>query len=173
MQVLQDLMLNILATLIGIFLIYFLFKPWIRIGYRVKARLSADGRPIYNCSYRNAGLFKVYDIRVDVTLRYLAGPPGQRVWQLVPIPVDDRVVPVLGRRKGKKYQLPKLLLDDVEWNRHPLPIPVGPVDLEELLTSLEATLYLHIACTANISQVGKVYRKEYGPTDVQVLPARQ
>ncbi len=166
-------MLNVLATLIGIFVIYGLFMPRIRTGYRVKARLSADGRPVYNCAYRNAGLFKVYDIRVHVTLRYLAGPPGQGRWQLVPIPVDDREVPVLGRRKGKKYQLPKLLLDEVDWSAQALPNPVGPVDLKELLASLDATLYLHVACTASISQVSKVYRKGYGPTDIQVLPAGQ
>ena len=146
MQVLKDLLLNLLATVVGIFVVYALFRPHIRLGYCVRARRTADDRLVYNCSYRNAGLLKVYDVRIRVNLRYLDGPPGGRTWQLLSVPVDDAEGPVLGRRKGRKFQLPNLLLEDVD--RGKLPVskrPTAPIDLRALLASLDATPYLHVA----------------------------
>lgn len=168
MQTLGDLLINILATVIGIFVVYGLFMPRIRTGHHVRTRIAAEGHPVYNCSYRNAGLFKVHDVKVRANLRYLAGVSGERTWQLLPIPVDDYEVPVLGRRKGKKYQLPKLLLDRADWASLPAAKrPNGPVNLAAIMTALDAELYLHVACSSSISQVTKVFRRCYGPGDVQ------
>ena len=100
MQVLKDLLLNLLATVVGIFVVYALFRPHIRLGYCVRARRTAD----------------------------------------------DAEGPVLGRRKGRKFQLPNLLLEDVD--RGKLPVskrPTAPIDLRALLASLDATPYLHVA----------------------------
>ena len=168
-QALQDLLLNVAATVIGIFVVYALLMPRLRVDDRVRASRSAlSGQTVYNCAYRNRGPFTVYDVRVQATLRIPVGlRGGQRTWQLMSVPVDDPERPVLARRK-KQHELPRLLLDEVDWSRMPAAVrPTGAVDLAELLETCGGTLNLHVACTASVSQVNRVFKQQYGPQQVR------
>ncbi len=163
-EVLLNLLLNVVATVIGIVLIYVTCAPRIRLGCSIKTRIDEKtGERRYNCSFKNRGPLTVVNLQITVWIRIPSEHDGLHRWQLLEVPVDDRELPVLRRSTGTSRQMPRLLLDKVNWELLPT-----PVDLRELLMRLNARLHLHVTATGSFGQIVKVARTSYGADDVQV-----
>lgn len=171
-----DLLANVLATIVGVAVLYLIFVPRVKLGKNIMMADAKDADPVkFNCSYFNRGPLPVYDVKVKVWIRVLDPGDGsheQRA-QLVEVPVDDPEIPLLGRkfkpgRSRPLRQLPRLMLGEVDWSEVPADFrPTDPFQLKEFLRAANAKLYLHVTATTNIGQITKVFVRSYCAGDVE------
>lgn len=158
-DVICNLLLGIASTVIGVLIVYWIFMPHIRLGYRVH---DADSGRRFHCSYRNTGFLGVHDVKVRVWIA-LELQVGRLIF--VEVPVDDAERPVLDRRGKSRWQKPRLLLDKADWSQ----LPSEPTDmtaLREILGDSRTELVLTVSATTNIAQITRVKRKAYRQAEV-------
>lgn len=158
-EIFGDLLLGIVSTIIGVLVIYWIFLPHIRLGYRVQD-VGTDSR--IHCSYRNSGWLGVHDVRVRVWVS-VELVPGRRIF--VDIPLDDAERPMLENRLKSTWQKPRLLLDEADWSQMPS-LPNDPFTLRKILSDNRAELVLAVSTTTNIAQITRVKRRSYQQSDV-------
>lgn len=170
MGLVVDLIVNILATIIGIFVVYLAFMPRVRSEPTVLSFHSRrTGFPGYNCVYENRGPLRMLNVEVTVWIR-VPKNSTRSYTHYVPVPVDDAFRPVL--RRGGVSSKPLLELGAIDWNNYPVEArPSSPRDLADLLRELDATLHLHVSATASIAQISRVHERAYSADDVAPLPA--
>jgi hypothetical protein len=168
-EIAGNLGLSLIGTLLGLLLVYVIFKPSIKSEPIVRSCISRrTGLPAYNCAYRNASRRAVLNVQVDVWIRITRTLGDASYNHLVRVAVDDEELPWLER--SRHPQLPLLDLAGIDWRRLPGEIrPSQPDDLKTILNELEANLELHVTATTAVVQVQTVHRRVFNADQVAAL----
>jgi hypothetical protein len=180
-DILLTVLLGVISTIIGFFVIYSVFRPRMSLRPRVlirppspqKRRLFSrqpptDGaRGRYHVVFQNRGFLTVYDVRVQVRLR-IPKANTRTTFHLVDVPTTLSYLPSLQRQRRSDSQTPRLLLNKIDWTG--IAAPTNPLDLQLLMRELNGILYVSLTATTSILQVMSVAKIDYDWQDILAGP---
>jgi len=166
-----DVGIGVLATLVGIVLIYVVARPRVIFGDAIRVSRRRDGRDRFRVLINVAGRrLRVVELRI--TARILVSNGIRQT--SIPVPLSrDLYLDVRRPKRGGWHVATRLILDDVDWRRFlppELPRPARPRDLTAVLEQLDATLAVTVIATSAMFGVVSVQQRYYSPGEL--LPAK-
>jgi hypothetical protein len=187
---LLNVLLGVVASLIGWLLLAKVLRPRIILGDTIDHVIRKDLSEYYRLTYKNPRIRRVEDVRVTARIfrKVTVRADGRRVWESSDITLDEAFRPVLGRfsltsrilryLRGKKrlVQHVTLQLDRLESSRFLANLPPGcpPVThLDEFLQETEATIEFAVRAADGYSGVYRTVARTYNAQHVSTVDRRE
>lgn len=162
-----DIGLGIVATFLGVVLVYLTTRPRIGIEDVVRERRLPSRRPSvrYNIRARNRGLTRIMEMRASAILVFV----GESRSITIPVPLS-RDLWTNVKRSTKFRATPRLVIDEVAWDRYvdkPTARSLRRMSLPETMRALDASIYFRITAVSSVFGVANVTTRRFTADDIR------
>lgn len=167
-----DLAIGVIATFLGVMLVYLATKPKVLFDENLSYSLNPDGRTRrYRIRMNPAKRWPRIHMRVSVALVV----PGKHRSVDVPIPLsgDEWLNARRSKRPGLYWATPRLRLAEIEWRRylpHGTATPRARKDLPAMMRELNAKLQVTVQAESTIFAVRRVSKHWYLADQIAPAP---
>lgn len=162
-----DVALGIVATFLGVVLVYLTTRPRIGIENVVREKRLTSRRPRvrYNIRARNTGLTRIMEMRASAILVFA----GENRFISIPVPLS-RDLWTNVKRTTSFRATPRLVIDEVAWDRYvnkPTAKRLRRMSLPEIMRVLDARIYFRITAVSSVFGVANVTTRRFTADDVR------
>lgn len=167
---LADLGIGVVATLLGILVVYIIARPNIEFADHVFASENPSGSMRYGIHVRPRNRYlRLTEMRVSAHL--LMGPEGRQTSVPVPLSRDTWLDVKRSKDATRWAAAPQLFLGEVQWKRHltrNVP-PLRPHRLESVMSEKNARLIVVVVSVSAVFGVTTVSQHTYSVDSVEFL----
>lgn len=162
-----DVGLGIVATFLGVVLVYLAARPRIGIEDVVRERRVTPRRHRlrYNIRARNKGPTRIMEARASAILVFA----GESRSISIPVPLS-RDLWTNVKRSTKFRAAPRLVIEEVAWDRYvdkPTARRLRRMSMPEMMRALDASIYFRITAVSSVFGVANVTTRRFTADDIR------